>query len=96
MHKNKLASLEMRKTIKYHDNKAKKLLKDNIDVLHKIVDVLMKEETIEGTYILELLGQKKSKIDGKVSHRNIRGAIKDLNSVYPVEFSGNKQIETIK
>ncbi|MCH2494542.1 MAG: hypothetical protein MK013_02245 [Dehalococcoidia bacterium] len=37
-----------------------------------------------------------SKIDGKVSHRNIRGAIKDLNSVYPVEFSGNKQIETIK
>ena len=37
-----------------------------------------------------------SKIDGKVSHRNIRGAIKDLNSIYPVEFSGNKQIETIK
>ena len=54
---------EMRKTIKFHDNKAKKLLKDNIDVLHKIVDVLMKEETIEGTYILELLGQKKSKIE---------------------------------
>ena len=54
---------EMRKTIKFHDNKAKKLLKDNIDVLHKIVDVLMKEETIDGTYILELLGQKKSKIE---------------------------------
>jgi len=53
---------EMRKTIKFHDKKAKKLLKDNIEVLHKIVDVLMKEETIEGTYIMELLGQKKSKI----------------------------------
>ena len=54
---------EMRKTIKFHDNKAKKLLKDNIDVLHKIVDVLMKEETIEGTYILELLGKKSLKLN---------------------------------
>ncbi len=54
---------EMRKTIKFHDNKAKKLLKDNIDVLHKIVDVLMKEETIDGTYILELLGKKSKKLN---------------------------------
>ena len=53
----------MRKTIKFHDAKAKKLLRDNIDVLHKIVDVLMKEETVEGSYILELLGQNKSKVE---------------------------------
>jgi len=54
---------EMRKTIKYHDAKAKKLLRDNIDILHKIVEVLMKEETIEGSYIMELLGQNKSKVE---------------------------------
>ena len=54
---------EMRKTIKYHDEKAKKLLRDNIDILHKIVEVLMKEETIEGSYIMELLGQNKSKVE---------------------------------
>ena len=54
---------EMRKTIKFHDEKAKKLLRDNIDILHKIVDVLMKEETIEGSSIMELLGQNKSKVE---------------------------------
>ena len=54
---------EMRKTIKYHDEKAKKLLRDNIDILHKLVEVLMKEETIEGSYIMELLGQNKSKVE---------------------------------
>lgn len=54
---------EMRKTIKYHDEKAKKLLRDNIDVLHKIVEVLMKEETIEGSYIKELLKQDQSKVE---------------------------------
>ena len=37
-----------------------------------------------------------SKIDGKISRRNIRGSIRDLNKVYPIEFTGNKQIETIK
>ena len=54
---------EMRKTIKYHDEKAKKLLRDNIDVLHKIVEVLIKEETVEGSYIMDLLGQNKSKVE---------------------------------
>jgi cell division protease FtsH len=54
---------EMRATIKFHDEKAKKLLRDNIDVLHKIVEVLMKEETIEGSYIMDLLGPKKSKVE---------------------------------
>ena len=37
-----------------------------------------------------------SKIDGKVSRRNIRGAIKGLALLYPVEFIGDKQIEKIK
>ena len=53
---------EMRKTIKYHDEKAKKLLSDNIKVLHKIVEVLMKEETIDGSYIMKLLKQDQSKV----------------------------------
>ena len=54
---------EMRKTIKFHDDKAKRLLRENIDILHKIVEVLMKEETIEGSYIVDLLGQNKSKVE---------------------------------
>ena len=53
---------EMRTTIKTHYRKAKKLLKDNIKVLHEIADVLIKEETIEGKRILELLGNKKPKV----------------------------------
>jgi len=53
----------MRKTIKFHDEKAKKLLRDNVDVLHKIVEVLIKEETVEGSYIMDLLGQNKSKVE---------------------------------
>ena len=52
---------EMRSTIKTHYRKAKKLLKDNIKVLHKIAEVLIQEETIEGNRILELLGTKKPK-----------------------------------
>ena len=52
----------MRKIIKYHDEKAKKLLSDNIEVLHKIVEVLMKEETIDGSYIMKLLKQDQSKV----------------------------------
>jgi ATP-dependent Zn protease len=43
--------------------KPKKLLRDNVDVLHKIVEVLMKEETVEGSYIMDLLGQNKSKVE---------------------------------
>ncbi len=53
--------MEMRKTIKFHDQKAKKLLRENIEVLHKIVDVLMKEETIDGSYIMKLLKKDQSK-----------------------------------
>ena len=53
---------EMRSTIKTHYRKAKKLLKDNIKVLHEIAEVLIKEETIEGKRILELLGNKKPKV----------------------------------
>jgi len=53
---------EMRSTIKTLYRKAKKLLKDNIKVLHEIAEVLIKEETIEGKRILELLGNKKPKV----------------------------------
>ena len=53
---------EMRKTIKFHDEKAKKLLRDNIEVLHKIVEALIKEETIDGSYIMKLLKQDQSKV----------------------------------
>ena len=52
---------EMRKTVKFHDNKAKKLLRENIQILHKIADILMKEETIDGSYIMDLIAGKKSK-----------------------------------
>ncbi len=54
--------VEMRKTIKFHNEKAKKLLRDNVQVLHKIVDVLMKEETIDGSYIMKLLKKDQSKV----------------------------------
>jgi len=54
---------EMRKTIKFHDEKAKKLLKENIAILHKIAEVLIKEETIEGSYIMKLIKQNKSKVE---------------------------------
>ena len=52
---------EMRKTVKFHDAKAKKLLRENIEILHKIADVLIKDETIEGKYIMDLLKKDKSK-----------------------------------
>jgi len=54
---------EMRKTIKFHDEKAKKLLSENVETLHKIAEILMKEETIEGSYIMKLLKQNKSKVE---------------------------------
>ena len=38
------------------------MLSDNIEVLHKIVEVLMKEETIDGSYIMKLLKQDQSKV----------------------------------
>ncbi len=52
---------EMRNTVKFHDEKAKKLLSDNIEILHKIADILIKEETIDGSYINDLLKKNKPK-----------------------------------
>ena len=37
-------------------------IRDSIKVLHKIAEVLIQEETIEGKRILELLGTKKPKV----------------------------------
>ena len=52
---------EMRNTVKFHDDKAKKLLRENIEILHKIADVLIEEETIEGAYIMDLIDKNKPK-----------------------------------
>ena len=52
----------MRNTIKFHDEKAKNLLRDNIEVLHKIVEVLIKEETIDGSYIMKLVKKNQSNV----------------------------------
>ena len=38
------------------------MLRDNIKVLQKIVEVLMKEETIDGSNIMKLLKQDQSKV----------------------------------
>ncbi len=46
---------EMRRTIKAHYAKAKKLLRENKKTLHRIAEVLLKEETIEGSRIVKLL-----------------------------------------
>ena len=46
---------EMRNTIKRHYRKAKKMLKDHSAVLDQIAKVLIKEETIEGSRIKEIL-----------------------------------------
>ena len=51
----------MRNTVKFHDEKAKKLLRENIEILHKIADILIKEETIDGAYIMDLLAKNKTK-----------------------------------
>lgn len=47
---------EMRKMLKMHYDKAKKILTDHIDVLHTMAKKLMEEETIEGQEIQALLG----------------------------------------
>ena len=46
---------EMRNTIKKHYRKAKKMLKDHSAVLNQIAEVLIQEETIEGSRIKEIL-----------------------------------------
>ena len=51
----------MRENIKAHYRKAKRLWKDISKVIHKIAEVLIREETIGGKRILELLGTKKPK-----------------------------------
>jgi len=58
--------------------------------------VLVAASLGEGASYRQVIETVESKIDGKVPRRNIRGAIKDLDSIYPVEFIGNKQIEHIK
>ena len=47
---------EMRKMLKAHYQKAKKILTVHIDVLHKMAKILMEEETIDGQQIQSLLG----------------------------------------
>ena len=46
---------EMRKMLKSHYQKAKKILTDHIEVLHKMAKILMEEETIDGPQIQSLL-----------------------------------------
>ena len=47
---------EMRKMLKAHYQKAKKILTVHIEVLHKMAKILMEEETIDGQQIQSLLG----------------------------------------
>jgi len=58
--------------------------------------VLVAASLGEGASYRQVIETVESKIDGKVPRRNIRGAIKDLGAIYPIEFIGNKQIEHIK
>jgi cell division protease FtsH len=51
---------EMRLLVKSHYDQAKQLLNDNIDVLHRIANTLLEEETIDGQRILDFLGKKPS------------------------------------
>ncbi len=51
---------ELRKMVIFHDNKAKQLLRDHIDILHRVADMLMEQETIDGSQILALLGQEQN------------------------------------
>ena len=45
----------MRNMIKRHYRKAKKMLKDHSAVLNQIAEVLIQEETIDGSRIKEIL-----------------------------------------
>jgi len=49
---------EMRKMVNSHYLKAKKLLQDNLEVLHTIAKMLLEEETIDGSQILTLIGKE--------------------------------------
>ena len=48
---------EMRDMVKSHYDQACQLLRDNLDILHKIAHTLLEEETIEGSRIMEMLGK---------------------------------------
>ena len=53
---------EMRRMVKYHYNKAKQLLLENIDILHQIAETLLDKETIEGVSVYHLLGHNQPKL----------------------------------
>ncbi|MBF0236495.1 MAG: ATP-dependent zinc metalloprotease FtsH [SAR324 cluster bacterium] len=48
---------EMRQMINFHYQKAKQLLQDNLEIMHQIAKILMEEETIDGSRILDMLGR---------------------------------------
>lgn len=48
---------EMRRLVKFHYNQACQLLQDHIEVLHRVADTLLEEETIEGQRIMEMLNK---------------------------------------
>jgi cell division protease FtsH len=48
---------EVRRLVQGHHDLAVKLLKENLDVLHRIAETLLEEEIIDGSRILEFLGE---------------------------------------
>jgi len=48
---------EMRELVGSHYEKAKSLLRENMDLLHETATLLLEEETIDGSHILELLAK---------------------------------------
>lgn len=49
---------EVRKLIDKSYNKAKKLLEDNVDILHAMADALMKYETIDALQVDDLMARR--------------------------------------
>ena len=44
----------------------------------------------------QVIERMESKSEGRLPRRSIRGAVSNMNSIFPVTYTGNKQIEKIK
>ena len=44
----------------------------------------------------QVIERMESKSEGRLPRRSIRGAVSNMNNIFPVTYTGNKQIEKIK
>ena len=84
---------EVRKLIEKSYAQAKKLLEDNVDILHSMAEALMKHETIDAMQVDDLMARREVREPGDYGDSY---KPKDAKVIEPEAKKENSKVEPIK